>query len=64
MSLTMITGGHTTEALTLVSALDFSRYAPRIYIVSEGDHLSAEKAAALEAQNSSSDKVRHYTLND
>jgi beta-1,4-N-acetylglucosaminyltransferase len=64
MSLTMVTGGHTTEALTLVSALDFSRYTPRIYIVSEGDSLSAEKAAALEAQKTSSNKVCHYTLND
>ncbi|KIM75486.1 glycosyltransferase family 1 protein [Piloderma croceum F 1598] len=54
-------GGHTTEALTLVSALDFSRYTPRIYIVSEGDSLSAQKAAALEAQKSSSNK-RNYTI--
>lgn len=41
-------GGHSSEALTLVSALDFSRYTPRTYIVSEGDHLSERKAVALE----------------
>jgi beta-1,4-N-acetylglucosaminyltransferase len=52
------TGGHTTEALTLVSALDFSRYTPRVYIISEGDSLSAEKAVALESRKTSSDKVR------
>ncbi|KAJ7579110.1 glycosyltransferase family 1 protein [Mycena floridula] len=42
-------GGHTTEALTLISALDFQRYTPRTYLVSEGDTFSAPKALALEA---------------
>lgn len=32
----------------LVSTLDFSRYTPRTYLVSEGDSLSATKAIALE----------------
>lgn len=41
-------GGHTAEALTLVSALDFQRYTPRTYVVSEGDILSTRKAAELE----------------
>lgn len=41
-------GGHTGEILTLVSALDFSRYRPRTYIVSEGDTLSEQKTVALE----------------
>ncbi|KAF8844350.1 oligosaccharide biosynthesis protein Alg14 like protein [Paxillus ammoniavirescens] len=41
-------GGHTSEALMLTSALDFTRYAPRTYIISEGDTLSAKKAIALE----------------
>ncbi|KAF8502372.1 glycosyltransferase family 1 protein [Russula emetica] len=41
-------GGHTSEALSLVSALDFSRYTLRTYLVSEGDSLSAQKAIALE----------------
>ncbi|KAF9241548.1 glycosyltransferase family 1 protein [Melanogaster broomeanus] len=40
--------GHTSEALILTSALDFSRYSPRTYIISEGDTLSAKKAIALE----------------
>jgi len=59
-------GGHTSEALALVSALDFSRYTPRVYIISEGDSLSAEKAVALEARKTSSNKNEHakreYTL--
>ncbi|TFY65860.1 hypothetical protein EVG20_g5230 [Dentipellis fragilis] len=41
-------GGHTSEALSLVSALDFTRYTPRTYIVSSGDSLSVQKALALE----------------
>ncbi|KAG2036090.1 glycosyltransferase family 1 protein [Suillus americanus] len=41
-------GGHTSEALKLASALDFGRYTPRTYIVSEGDAFSAQKALALE----------------
>ncbi|PAV18498.1 glycosyltransferase family 1 [Pyrrhoderma noxium] len=41
-------GGHTSEALSLVSSLDFSRYTPRKYIISEGDSLSAQKASDLE----------------
>ena len=41
-------GGHTTEALALVSALDFARYTPRTYIISGGDTLSAEKAREME----------------
>jgi beta-1,4-N-acetylglucosaminyltransferase len=41
-------GGHTSEALMLTSGLDFSRYSPRIYIVSEGDTLSTNKVVSLE----------------
>ena len=41
-------GGHTTEALALVSGLDFTRYTPRTYIISDGDTLSAQKARELE----------------
>ncbi|KAF7321606.1 UDP-N-acetylglucosamine transferase subunit ALG14 [Mycena kentingensis (nom. inval.)] len=41
-------GGHTTEALKLVSALDFARYRPRTYIISEGDQFSLQKAVDLE----------------
>lgn len=41
-------GGHTTEALALISALDFTRYTPRTYLISDGDTLSAQKARELE----------------
>lgn len=41
-------GGHTSEILKLLSNVDFSRYTPRTYIISEGDNLSAQKAMALE----------------
>ncbi|KAJ3928256.1 MAG: glycosyltransferase family 1 protein [Lentinula lateritia] len=47
-------GGHTSEMLALVSSLDFDRYFPRIYIISEGDTLSERKAAALEATKAAS----------
>jgi len=49
-------GGHTSEALMLISALDFTRYSPRVYVISEGDTLSAQKAADLEAE-----KATHST---
>ncbi|KAF4598570.1 UDP-N-acetylglucosamine transferase subunit [Pleurotus pulmonarius] len=45
-------GGHTSEALSLLSSLDFTRYTPRKYVVSEGDILSAEKAISLETSKS------------
>ncbi|KAH7888744.1 glycosyltransferase family 1 protein [Phlebopus sp. FC_14] len=48
-------GGHTGEALMLISALDFSRYSPRTYIVTEGDPLSAQKALALEDVKAAAD---------
>ena len=32
----------------MLSALDFSRYSPRTYFVSDGDSLSGQKAKALE----------------
>jgi beta-1,4-N-acetylglucosaminyltransferase len=32
----------------MISALDFTRYTPRTYIISEGDVLSEKKAIALE----------------
>lgn len=32
----------------MISGLDFNRYQPRVYYVSEGDTLSAHKAIALE----------------
>ncbi|KAH9961596.1 oligosaccharide biosynthesis protein Alg14-like protein [Russula dissimulans] len=41
-------GGHSSEALSLVSTLNFSRYTPRTYLISEGDPLSEQKAVALE----------------
>ena len=50
-------GGHTSEMLTLVSALDFTRYTPRTYIVSEGDTLSAQKAVDLEKARQDPAKV-------
>jgi beta-1,4-N-acetylglucosaminyltransferase len=41
-------GGHTSEALMLLSSLNFDRYWPRTYVISEGDTLSARKALNLE----------------
>jgi beta-1,4-N-acetylglucosaminyltransferase len=42
------TGGHTSEALQLLSALDMQVYTPRTYIISSGDSMSVEKAMAFE----------------
>ncbi|KAI0645600.1 oligosaccharide biosynthesis protein Alg14 like-domain-containing protein [Trametes meyenii] len=42
-------GGHTSEALSLLSALDFARYSPRTYFIGEGDALSMRKALELES---------------
>ncbi|KAI0733193.1 glycosyltransferase family 1 protein [Fomitopsis betulina] len=60
-------GGHTSEAMTLLSALDFNRYSPRTYIISEGDILSARKAIALELSKAAdsvfhSGKTKPYTI--
>ncbi|KAF9643797.1 oligosaccharide biosynthesis protein Alg14 like protein, partial [Thelephora ganbajun] len=55
-------GGHTTEALTLTSALDFARYTPRTYIISDGDTLSAQKAHELEERKRDRDSNSKYTL--
>ena len=46
-------GGHTSEALKLMSALDFRRYGYRIYLISEGDFLSARKALDFESRHGS-----------
>jgi len=55
-------GGHTTEALTLVSALDFAKYTPRTYIISDGDALSAQKARELEERKRERSSDSNYTL--
>ncbi|KAH9053279.1 glycosyltransferase family 1 protein [Lactarius vividus] len=54
--LAVFLGGHSSEALTLISTLDFSRYTPRTYFVSEGDSLSATKAIALERLKATSER--------
>ncbi|KAF8485452.1 oligosaccharide biosynthesis protein Alg14 like-domain-containing protein [Gautieria morchelliformis] len=42
-------GGHTSEAFLLLSAIDFARYTPRSYVVSQGDTLSVQRALAFES---------------
>ncbi|KAJ8084616.1 UDP-N-acetylglucosamine transferase subunit [Marasmius tenuissimus] len=54
-------GGHTSEALSLLSAVDFERYTPRIYVISEGDALSAQKASNLESRKAF-EKNQYTTL--
>ncbi|KAJ9108497.1 hypothetical protein QFC20_003403 [Naganishia adeliensis] len=41
-------GGHTGEAIQLLSALDATRYTPRTYIFCTGDSISLTKATSLE----------------
>jgi hypothetical protein len=48
----LATGGHTTEMLALISSLDFERYCPRLYVTSEGDIFSAQKATDFELAHS------------
>ncbi|KAH9485438.1 UDP-N-acetylglucosamine transferase subunit ALG14 [Psilocybe cubensis] len=55
-------GGHTNEALLLISALDVDRYGPRTYIVSSGDDLSVQKAIKFESQISEGNKSNYYML--
>ncbi|KAJ7251492.1 glycosyltransferase family 1 protein [Mycena haematopus] len=55
-------GGHTSEALTLISALDFNRYTPRTYIISDGDSFSAEKAHNLESSKNTITDPAQYTI--
>ncbi|KAI0743914.1 oligosaccharide biosynthesis protein Alg14 like-domain-containing protein [Daedaleopsis nitida] len=52
-------GGHTSEALSLLSALDFDRYVPRTYIISEGDTLSMRKAVDLESAKAAESHQAH-----
>ncbi|KDQ14476.1 glycosyltransferase family 1 protein [Botryobasidium botryosum FD-172 SS1] len=47
-------GGHTSEALLLLSSLNFDRYSRRKYIIGEGDTLSAQKALQLEESKANS----------
>ncbi|KIK67360.1 glycosyltransferase family 1 protein [Collybiopsis luxurians FD-317 M1] len=54
-------GGHTTEMLALISSLDFEKYFPRTYIVSEGDTLSEQKAVMLERKKAGDSK---FSLKD
>lgn len=56
--LNSLLGGHTSEALALVSTIDFLRYSPRKYIISEGDTLSARKATELEENMTKLKEVR------
>lgn len=44
-------GGHTTEMLQLIANLDFSKYAPRFYLIANSDKISAEKIRTLENSN-------------
>ncbi|KAF8418525.1 oligosaccharide biosynthesis protein Alg14-like protein, partial [Tirmania nivea] len=47
-------GGHTSEALLLLSTVDFSKLTYRTYIVSSGDSLSAQKARDFEVSRAPS----------
>ncbi len=42
------TGGHTSEMMGLLGALDFSKYHPRVYVVANTDGISASKVQAFE----------------
>lgn len=46
-------GGHTTEMMNLVSALDKKRYYPRHYVIASSDPLSVEKVKQFEEPSTS-----------
>lgn len=41
-------GGHTQEMLSLMATLPLDRYTPRLYLYTQGDRMSLEKALAIE----------------
>ena len=43
-------GGHTAEMLRLLRGMDLDNYAPRVYVVAEGDKMSIEKAEKFESE--------------
>ena len=51
-------GGHTAEMLAMLRNMDTQLYTHRTYIVSEGDHISAQRARALEEELWSTTKSR------
>jgi len=64
LTLYRVIGGHTSEALTLVSSLDCRRYRRRIYLVSDGDVLSAQKAHELEFKRGGSKEIQESPFLD
>lgn len=54
-------GGHTTEMMNLVSALDKHRYTPRHYVVADSDKLSVEKVKQFEEPTTSKSNSFHWT---
>lgn len=41
-------GGHTSEMLKILGGLNLKNYAPRLYIIADGDQMSQNKARAFE----------------
>lgn len=42
-------GGHTAEMLRLLGGMDLENYAPRVYVIAEGDKMSTEKVEKFES---------------
>ncbi|KAK0195701.1 glycosyltransferase family 1 protein [Armillaria mellea] len=55
-------GGHTSEAIALLSSLDYTRFSSRIYIVSDGDTLSTQKAKDLENKKCASSSKQNFAV--
>lgn len=52
ISLFLGSGGHTSELLQIIDALDFIKFSPRLYLISSGDSLSTTKVRTLENKRS------------
>lgn len=54
-------GGHTTEMMNLLSALDRQRYCPRHYVIADTDALSVEKVKQFEEPTTSKSNDFYWT---
>ncbi|KIM40081.1 glycosyltransferase family 1 protein [Hebeloma cylindrosporum] len=55
-------GGHTSEAVTLMSSLDPNKCNRRIYVINDGDDLSLRKALELETKVAKQEKSSYSIL--
>eukprot|EP00741_Cyanophora_paradoxa_P006757 tig00001038_g6535.t1 len=55
-------GGHTTEMITLLGALDLRKYAPRCYVLADTDNMSRERVVRVAEARYSADAQSSTTV--